>query len=799
MANDVERIAIEIEILKEREAEARVAALAAKIKAYAKEMNASFRAVGNGLKESMAGTNAPIDQAVKSLEDAERAAKRAGNGLLSLKNIARTALGTLEAMAIFLISKFVGDAITKTIDSLKQLELSFYKLGIAEKALSTSGVDITPKDLQEISKSVVETFKTVSQIDAQKMVANLTVLTKDLNLTKEQYKQLATIIPLVARQADVSIESATEQIVNGLTKSGKGWADLGITVDANIIKQKAISMGLVATAEAYNDLTAEQKQQIETQALIAIAYEKNIDSLKNQDTYLNSLPGRADTLKASWENLLTTLGITFGPQLMQGLSTLSGWLVSIDGWLKANKESTDQWLSRLSAVVTLISGLSSVGFDDIASGTAGDKIKAAFESARKAEEEAKRLAGDIGQVGPDTPTSIIDPEGIEINGEDAEKAVEEAHKKILDAQLRMNEDIEEAAIDLSRKLDDIYTEYQNKRLDEEQRYQNQVSDINRDAGRKIDQINTKQQEDQAKARQESINKEKEYQNKLKEMRERFLMDLDDALHARDARQILKLIKNFNLEKEQAERRRKLDKEEEAAENKLRQQKYENERKAAEAHRRQQLEDAAIGHQRKLEQLAEEEAREQAQAQLAYERKLQDIQMDFNNRLALIGVGLVEEFNLTKSGLDAILALYQAYYGPGGAIDQVYQGAQARMASSSSLSPGANPDDPQSQPGGYGHGQGGSQYRFAEGGTLFANKPTRVLMGEKGAEMAHFTPLGRIGTDVNKIFSNVSGGSDMGIGGRVEIGLSLSPDLEARIMSNTMKETAKVIVKVNRTK
>ena len=37
------------------------------------------------------------------------------------------------------------------------------------------------------------------------------------------------------------------------------------------------------------------------------------------------------------------------------------------------------------------------------------------------------------------------------------------------------------------------------------------------------------------------------------MREKFLMDLDDALHARDARQILKLIKQYELDKLQAER------------------------------------------------------------------------------------------------------------------------------------------------------------------------------------------------------------------------------------------------------
>lgn len=278
------------------------------------------------------------------------------------------------------------------------------------------------------------------------------------------------------------------------------------------------------------------------------------------------------------------------------------------------------------------------------------------------------------------------------------------------------------------------------------------------------------------------------------------MDLDDALHARDARQILKLIKQYNLEKTQAQRQRDLQKAEDAAAAKLRQQSYEAERKQAEAERKRKLEDAAIEHQRKLEQLAEEEERERIQAQLALQRKMADLQLELGQRLALLGAGLVAEFNLTQAGLNAVLALYRAYYGPGGAIDQIYAGAQARMS--------ANAVIPTSTPSAYrGSGGAGNQSSnggplnggFAEGGTLFANKPTRVLMGERGPEVAHFSPLGRTGKDVNKVFSNMSGSGGGSSGGQIEIGVNLNPDLEARIISNTLQETSKVIMKVNRTK
>lgn len=408
---------------------------------------------------------------------------------------------------------------------------------------------------------------------------------------------------------------------------------------------------------------------------------------------------------------------------------------------------------------------------------------------------------------PDTPTGPSMSEGIDEEAAKTKKAVEKMHDDVLDAYKKMQQDIEDANTDFNRKMADITTEYSNKRLDEQQNYGNKVSDINRDSNRRLQDLAIKRSENEAKARADSLKKEQEYQNKLLEMREEFLMNLDDALHARDARQILKLIKNYNLEKTQAERKHELDKQAEAMETKLRQQSYENERKDIEADRKRKLEDASIDHQRKLQQLAEEEARERAQAKLALDRKQADIQLSLNRRLQAIGAGLVAELNLTAQGLAAVVALYTQAYGPGGAIDQLYQGMLARLQSqkpqsSQVLAPGANPSDPQSQAGGYGHDHsGGYNFGFAEGGSLLVNKPTSVLMGEGGVpEVATFTPIGKQGTDMNKLFTNLSGGSSgVSAGGAIELSLNLSPDLEARITKNTLKQTADVILRVNRSK
>lgn len=84
--------------------------------------------------------------------------------------------------------------------------------------------------------------------------------------------------------------------------------------------------------------------------------------------------------------------------------------------------------------------------------------------------------------------------------------------------------------------------------------------------------------------------------------------------------------------------------------------------------------------------------------------------------------------------------------------------------------------------------------------MIANRPTLVEFGEAGMEMATFTPIGRTGRDVNKLFSNVSmGGESGGSGGKIGIELLLSPDLEARITHNTLNKTAEIITRVQRNK
>lgn len=741
--------------------------------------------------ESLAQATQKSNSAIKQIAPASQ---QAGKGLWSLTNLARTAIGTFEAMAIFFLTQLVGNAIKKLIESVSQLEQSLIKLTIAERAISAAGVDITPAQLSDIVKTVADAYDTVSRIDAEKMVSNLAVLTKDLGLAADQYKSLAMAIPLIAQQAGVSIDSATEQVINGLTKSGKGWADLGITVDAAIIKQRAVSDQLVESADAYNKLTAEQKQQVEVQALINILLDNTNENLKEQGNYLNTIEGQSKSASAEWEDFLATLGQISRPAIIQFLREVTETLKSLNDWLESNRGKWAEWSAVVAATSSILGSVMRANANPALYANPMYWRKA-LDDAKAAYNEALALNKQLEDIGRDTPTASKGNTTLE-NNEDLQKALEKMNNEILEAQLKLAQDMEDAAIDLGRKLEDITIEYARKRADAEIDYMNSVSDINADYQNTIADIQSEQAQANAEAHADELQREAEFQEQMRQLKERFLMDLEDALHNRDARQILRLIKQYNLDKEQAEREYALQQENAQREQALRNEEFARKRADAERERKAKLAEAQRDYQEKLAKLAADEAAERAAAELAYQRKMQDLEREMQNRLEIVAANLVAEFNLTKEGLDAIVALYKKYYAE---VAAIYAAMQAMMAGQANLGGGSTGGSSGKPTGGGSSGGGGGNIKpMAEGGVVIANRPTKAIFGEAGMEVATFTPLGRQGKDVNKIFSNL-GGSSGDSSGAIGIEVLLSPDLEGRIVKNTLSQTANVIMKVQRSK
>lgn len=757
----------------------------------------TFQEIGKAMRNAGADANT-VASAIKKVEPA---AKTAGHGF----DILRTAMGFLTAMALSAIFNAISQLITKVIDSVSQLEQSFIKLSIAERALSDAGVDILPQQLMDIAKRVSDTFATVSNIDAQQMVTQLAVLTKDLGLTADQYDKLAMVIPLVAQQAGVSIDSATTQIVNGITKNGRGLADLGITVNATIIRERVLADNLVASADAYDNLTAAQQQSLNTAALINIIYEKNINNMKEQDKYNNTLAGSQGALNSQWERFTTALGKFSAPVIIQFLQQVTKDLKAFNDWIEKNSKSVNELsatLTGLSSVYATILDLGSGKWEiglAIAAQTGVDLGKIYTDSYKQAKEYQANMS-----VPPDNKTAKISltPE-LDANTDDIKTAFADLKTKLEDEARKLEQDKFEAGIHLQIKLEDIDIDYAKKVEDIIRKYNQSLEDAARDYSNKVQDINSetnqKLEEAQSKHRNDDIKAEQDFKNQMLKLREDYLMDLEDALHERDARQVLRLMKQYALNKSQATReyntqkqQRDLDFQQELIdiaaerERKLQEARIENDRK---------LEEMALAKQRELEEADIARKREQEAAQRDYQRTLEDLDRKYQEELKMLGDKLQAEYELTASQAEALAAMlagqlsaYDQYISDllaksAAARDQL--NSAASTASSSTNDAPSNTNNPWAK-------SSSAQTKFAEGGTLITNRPTTALFGEHGAEMATFMPLNRIGKNMNKVFGD-SGMLSQG-GGNLTIQLDLSPDLESRIVSNTLNETARVIMK-----
>jgi hypothetical protein len=172
----------------------------------------------------------------------------------------------------------------------------------------------------------------------------------------------------------------------------------------------------------------------------------------------------------------------------------------------------------------------------------------------------------------------------------------------------------------------------------------------------------------------------------------------------------------------------------------------------------------------------------ADARTAYQRQLAEQRIFLQRKLADLAAAIGAEYQLTAAGQAAIRALIN--------------GASAGASSSGSTNAqytSATPVTSSTWAAAGMYGTGG----LAEGGSFLATRPGTINVAETRPEIITATPLGKPGKDIGKVFSNASGGG--GMDGKIEIGMTLSPDLEARIISQTLSETANVVLRINRSK
>jgi hypothetical protein len=188
-------------------------------------------------------------------------------------------------------------------------------------------------------------------------------------------------------------------------------------------------------------------------------------------------------------------------------------------------------------------------------------------------------------------------------------------------------------------------------------------------------------------------------------------------------------------------------------------------------------------------------------------------MYLQRKLRDLATAMGAELQMTAQGAQAIAQILNAYFGASGVVSGIFSGLNASIAGINYAGPSGAGTSSINNPaiatniGSAGIGSGlynPYDYRtrlrqggLAEGGTFLATRPQSIDVAETRPEIITATPLGRPGMDVNKLFTDMAGTG--GGGGSMEIGVTLSPDLEGRVVRKAMDETAKVVFRVNKTK
>ena len=795
------------------------------IKEVSTSTGAQYSQVANQL-EAMGVSSAQANAAVKGLNAELTHGTKAAQGMGHSIDIVRTALGTLTAVGIFTFMSFLQKSFTDAVKAARELEDSLFRLHNVEKILSQAGTEVSFKGLQQGIKDIKALFPIFSQEDITQLVAQISISTKELGLTERQILDLAKAVAVLnvrSTEEETATQTAQKVISSLITDNARGIASLGLTFNETAMEAEGMALGIITAKKSLSDLSNEEKAQIKYSILL-----KNTNGeLANMGEYLDTNTAKIKENSASWHDLLTTIGSIFTsltPLMSPVIDNLVAIANNIKGLIVTSKVaavevkllmasfSSPNPVENLKNLQKTILELPNV-FDKVG----GVELKKLFPNIADAPEWLRNMFGKIPEYA-ETATGAVRDIGAEVDTKGLDELSQKLEEIAIDAQ-HAKEDLdillaqkqEDLEIKVQLKTEDINTEYLQKAEDAAVDYNNKIADINLDAQQKVEDAKRKAREDEEKA-------EAEFLLRMKELREDFLMDLEDALHERDARQVLRLIKEYNLDKQKLIDKKALD-------DQFRKQALEADLKNIEIERQRKLESAAIEYQRKLEQLAVAKQREldelavwkereEQELQRWYQREQEEIDRNTKNKIERLIAGYIEEGKIHEEQQGKIHDILVKWFGQNKAlVDQLagytamkfnemaamaasaFASVQSMMMSSSgAYNPYVSPTTA-----GNATASMSPALHLAKGGQFVATRPTNMQVGEGGAaELVTVTPLSKLGSLQNK--RPVNDGLDGRNGQqRIVLDMNLSPDLEARVVQKSLDGTANVIQRINRSK
>ena len=775
-----------------------------------------------------------VTDAMRQLRDET---ENTGQSFLNLGSIGRYVFGGLLAGGIAGVLNQLREFAAEAAQVFDEFSQGMFTLAAGIRAMQRAGEGVSLQEFLDTIDKLRAKYKVFSEVELVEGISRIVILTRNFGFTAEQMKSLmnitAALSVLMGKDMTTAISAISQLITTGYARAIR---NLSVEINRVMILQEAQRQG--AEAATFAQLTEAQRA-----AAIMAILERQIGDLEaDAQKFADSTVGATRSAKSAWKDFKETFGGVLAPMRIAwgkfASWMLERWIATIDAFKNAVAIGVYYYVKNVSylaiffgEVMKKIRGESSKTFAEIANDASLasrevaqstmkntlDLMAQGFRDLGNAAKDGRKQAEEEQQNLLDVLRKIVDKIQ-DVRGKFAEKS----------AQLwaRLVRDLEKVLRRYQQRVEDENLRHQQRMVDIDLRAQQQREDaLARFALRKeqlLRQFDKRRRDAERKYRENELKAEREFQLRMMELRENFLMNLEDAVRERDARQVLRLTRQYNLQKEQLRRRYEAERQNrrEAFQRELQdiaeqraerlrqlQEELDMRLRMIEKNRQREQQKELENHQRRLEKLREQALREQAERNALYQQHLADLQQQYENELRDFVQTLDTQYKFSKDSAQKIYEVLKAYYGAGGYIDAIYKGLlertqqatasiMAQISTMLSLLLGlSNITTPTVR---YtGNTTPSPSYTptrgYAEGGTLIAKRPTLALFGER-PEVVTFAPLTKVGANIGNVYGSAPPAPlANGMAGRMRIDVYLSPDLEARVVEKSLDSLADVVI------
>lgn len=608
-------------------------------------------ALTKGMEQQFGILPETIKKSTKEVYDMRNGILNTAKEAFNLKSIMNTAFGVGMAMIIFQLQQLVTKFFTDTIQQVNDLQTAISKLSVVEIEMSNSGIAVTGQQLLNIIAELEKRWVNISNIDMLKATGDMGIRLAELGVSSKQLKDLMDVaLSYQVKNPGRTLPEISQLVTQyAITGEKEGIKAFGIAPTDKDIQRMGVALGFI------QDTTQEMTNQEKVYTRIQILHEKELSTREEILSMQDNLANSGNKLEKSWKNLLETAAplVDIWNMLLLFLSyALEGMSLFVRLWNDAEKPTGAVQkiiYEYVQALKTEISFLT-IGFQK------------AYEFAAKLYEitTGKKLSDQITSTEKlaqqDTPTgpALTDDNADDTNknAEKIRKALEslfEAMDEFGDRARKMNEDF---ALRMKRMTEDWTTESARFMQDWQIDRANIIAQGNDDASEAEDEY-----------QQDVLDKEAKFQEKLRQLKEQYLYNLEDALHARDARQVLRLMREYNMDKQNLINEHALDVAQDAAQH-----------EADMARKKKQVADrlALLDAERalKFKRMQEDEKLKEERAKYDHMVEMARLEHEKNDKLRQLANSIADQLKLTDTGAKALVNLYKKYFGSGGILSDI---------------------------------------------------------------------------------------------------------------------------------